>query len=305
MPAKINFRDAMTHFNGPSVYAHPNEDLLAIRNLVVEHLKHKGHANMGGSIASGGEVPFTIMLPHCHKLKLVDHCYGSLQWACVKFLLLREHDGAALHKFFEDATPVGVQRFQAFQLEALKELPETLQNKINGIPKVVPSCEVINWLTMCKYWRDTPVAMLDQARERIDEVEFIHGDIRDLGKDCIDLLYISNAIGHTPHDNNRDALKAGIFDVMTLGGTLISTDRLPEDCQQITSASAGSWHCKLGTKTFSRCRATERFRYIAKQKDLKDIYTMAKTPGYSQPLHYPTQWKLPLVRNNRFQLYGL
>ena len=190
----------------------PNEELSILREFV-------SHANpsRAAAICSGGEVPLTVLLPICQEVVAVDHSKTSLGWACLKALLMEHFDGNAIKKMFlleNQKTLMGC--FKELQPEMPKELVKSGPFKYESIdyyPHLV---------TM---WLNLPTTLIDQARERLDGLTLIHGDIRDLEGEY-DLLYASNATEHQGHDG-RGPTANDFLPVIRKDGHLLHTHEFP------------------------------------------------------------------------------
>lgn len=251
----IKFTDIRPQFTGSEGYVCPNECLLSLRE-VLKSMPWK--PSVGGSIASGGEVPLTVILPHVDSLKIVDHNYISLWWTCFKILMIKHRTNAQIRELF--AGP-------------LKDFSALINDLKAEIPINAPATneEHLRWYwgtgaTLKVYWTDQITdAHLDAARERLDEVEVIHGDLRDLSN--IDLLYISNALEHTPHDSKAD-LRNDLHKVLIPGGMILRSDAL-DQTNKITktfslpkgvSTVGLGWHYGLARTVIHNKVATERLQ---------------------------------------------
>lgn len=261
----IKFTDIRPSFVGSSTYVCPNECLVNLRQVLDKAVPN---INKAGSIASGGEVPLTVVLPHVQDhLTIVDHNYGSLFWTATKILLLKHHTNEELVRLFEDSTG---NNFFAVVKHLSTENPLTK----HYMPAFMPS-----WSDLRLYWqKEMSPTIWDKARERLDNVELIHGDFRDLSPD-IDFLYLSNAMGHSGYKGYQnyaqmaqavgDMLKAG---TIVLATTSHDTDHQIPNCTlvagQAEAHSHGNhWAAYVVRKVMPQPKmVTERFQYMAQDK---------------------------------------
>lgn len=224
----IKYTDVRPSFEGSSMHVCPNECLIMLRSLLndLPPLMAKG-----GSIASGGEVPLTVVLPRVEHLKIIDHNYGSLWWTCNKILMIK-------HRTNE-------------QIKALFEGPPTdfvkLMNDIQGENPLSGRGFNLNYRVADQYWlHEITPRELDIARERLDQIEVIHGDLRDLGTN-LDLLYISNALEHTSFDGksgDRSNLATTVKSVVSYRGHIIGTGPEPAGCHQHQRVTESCAHAR-------------------------------------------------------------
>ena len=209
----IKFTDVRPEYNGSTSHASPNECLVTLRSLLDDLPPLMAQ---GGSIASGGEVPLTVVLPRVEQLKIVDHNYGSLWWTCNKILMIKHLTNEQIVALFKGP--------QADFTKFLNDLKA--DNPLSGKYYTDTSKNVAN-----TYWlREITPRDLDIARERLDQIDVIHGDLRDLGTK-IDLLYVSNALEHCPFDGPAiNGLTQTVKSVVGYRGHIIGTNVKPEGC---------------------------------------------------------------------------
>lgn len=210
---RFTYEDKMPNTNVGEGYNYPNENY-----GVLCELADKAKFKKAASIASGGEVPLFVVLPRANSVMAIDHSYNSSRWVCVKALLLEHNTTQQIRKLLKDIAgnaAVGEKLF----LELGKELPPELHRlatKHNSYssyyyePKPV---EKASWAYVFGYFdfrgwalymNSIPDAMLDAARERLDNLTVIHGDLRKLeeyGK--FDFLYASNAPEHYTYEGGK------------------------------------------------------------------------------------------------------
>lgn len=186
---------------------------------------------LGGGICSGGEVAFMSLMPFCEQTVLVDHGLNACASAYYKATLLSEM-GA---KRFRDM----IVRGNAFELvmKGSKLLARLQKDKsfpkfagIQAFPKGPAdstACLSFNTLTaMQREYFYTPPSVLRQTRAKLDTLTIAHGDLLDLqefGK--FDLMYLSNAFGHTGR-NGQPTLAKSVTPLMADGGIALSTQVL-------------------------------------------------------------------------------
>lgn len=306
----IRFTDVRPTFIGSSAYVCPNECLVSLRESL--HKARKGaYLYLGGSIASGGEVPLTVILPTVDRLKMVDHNYGSLFWACTKILLIKHRTNEQIRQLLApvpnpnttayDAYDRLCEDFAKFMRDVHAENPLKDKHKLTDLdgPSVGKGVGSMyqtlksNWFTLTQYWHHEILdTHLDAARDRLDNIEVIHGDIRDMGEG-LDVLYISNALGHGPHDSRlasthgnyssgSELLRQQIPSLMSVNGlVLVAGSELdPVLPNTVRAASSGMTKCKLAHNSWgylvdrkqptATLQATsDRLKIIDKHSDLK------------------------------------
>lgn len=174
-------------------YVFPNESMLALKQLVAGRKLKKA-----GGICSGGEVPLTVLLPNCTgPVVAVDHSLHSLYAAMTKALMLEKLTTQELHKLLE---PDQYAKLEAawiqFQKDLLAELPEVLRP---AFQEVVTNFISLN--SFQKYWMppNLSVEELNTARERLENLTFVYGDLTALTKfGKFQVVYLSNAMEHIP-----------------------------------------------------------------------------------------------------------
>lgn len=189
---KLNFQSFLPNSRGVA-YVCPNEDLGIWRDLV----KGKRIRRAAG-ICSGGEVGFFALLPTVREeLVLIDHNLGSLYYASVKYLLLREYGYAGLMRLFRNA-----KQLEAAIAEAEKNLPEKLQNIRDDMAseRLVKaagnrdSYTRVQGTKLQEHWERTHAHQRKAVNTKLDKVTFVHGDLDALdNQGKFDLLYMSNA----------------------------------------------------------------------------------------------------------------
>jgi hypothetical protein len=223
----IRFTDLRPTYVGSHYYIVPNESVNGWIHLV-ESLKTRfKHA---GSICSGGEVPLLVLLPFADKVTAIDHSYKSLAIAISKVLLLRNHTADQLIQMNKVTLNGLITEFQ-------KDLPESLRcfNIANDL-----CCESGSYGTVTGKWRKIGLHRIDAIRERLDDIDFIHGDLRDLPR--VDCIYTSNAAGHERHDKApSEAFTKDVCRSLVSGGHLLSSHAV--DNESSIKLVESFWRC--------------------------------------------------------------
>lgn len=207
MSVVLPFEDVNTFDGGYSYYT-PNEDFKIWRSLLRDIPIHRAAA-----ICSAGEVGLFGLLSHVRRdLVLVDHSYGSMGVALLKYAALREYGWektvAAFRKHNSD-------EWKALFDPLIEQLPENIRAKLRAD----------NFRGYGSYiareWDRVPTWVRRKACRKLDRVSFLHGDLSDLiERGPFDILYASNAFGH----NNREGKRPEIEQVKAAlkpGGYLI------------------------------------------------------------------------------------
>ena len=292
----IKFTDIRSYV-GSQAYLCPNECLHSLR-AALDAAPNKEPIT-GGAIASGGEVPLSVVLPRLRGvLQIVDHNYGSLFYTCVKILMLKHKTNAEIDTLTGSETAM-----RAFAESTRGENPLSQFFK-DGLP--VP-CESSPWTRLGAFWRsEIPYDLRDAARTRLHQIELIHGDLRDLNRD-LDILYTSNAFGHTPHDRGRDDFRTGTMALVKMGGVILTTYASPgyglqveEDFTEAANiheqcTHGCSWIAYLYQRKVSRPIVTERFRYVVEDKMSKLKQVIPQGPGWPP---YVTTWRPKFPKKN-------
>lgn len=226
MTSSPKFIDLMPNSpNGPTgwVYECTNEDLPTLRSLTSTAVRggwFLRRVKKVGSIASGGEVPLTVLLPAVKgELIAVDHSLGSLAWAFFKVHLLQRFPTTTeFKKWLKD---VDEAEFTKVFKEVIATLPFSAPNYLVGWGMSSNLEHIRN------QWLSTPAALLSKARERLDLITFIHGDITDIAPyGPFDLLYVSNALAHVTSKTNQEHTGDAIKPLLTARGKVIATHDL-------------------------------------------------------------------------------
>ena len=200
---KPKFRDLRPTFASSSFYAVPNESITTLTEMV-----KKAAPKRSAGICSSGEVPLFVLLPHSETVTAVDHSYDSLRMGITKALLLEHHTTAEIKTLLNEPTTAPTSATSGRQGGKFVDACAAVQAEI---PTAVPPSRQGMWIdygAISRLWKTIPDATFDAARERLENLTFLHGDLRDLGKPRkFDLLYTSNAMEHTGHDGNSPKLK--------------------------------------------------------------------------------------------------
>ncbi len=198
---ELLFED-LHEYDAAQGYSVPNECINTWRDIVKTIPVYKA-----AGICSSGEVGFFSILPSVKSnLTLVDHCYSSLYFALIKYLIIKKKGAEEAYRIFTDGN---LNDFKSVRESIIEFVPE----------KIVKSY----WhhrgqygeesLTYCirdyipRTWKEIPQEIVNRADKKFGRVKFIHGDLTDLGdKRDHDLLYISNAHQSNHIDRNRRRL---------------------------------------------------------------------------------------------------
>lgn len=205
------WKECHTGFSGP-LYKVTNEEPEMLSSLL-----GKRSFKRTAGILSAGEVLLSVLLPRSREVVAIDHSYGSIAVAYLKVILLDTMGAKALKDLlFEATTP-----------EQLKPLLERAMTSIPPeLTKHIHASDVFRYdlPSLRKEWHYMPLATLERARQRLDRVTFIHGDIvEDLAAEGqFSLLYVSNAMEHTGR-THRSPILADFAKLVQPGGYLLST----------------------------------------------------------------------------------
>lgn len=201
---RIKFEE-YREFNAGGGYMFTNESI-----VVAAELAKKAAPKRVGGICSSGDLLFAAFAPVADECVMVDHSLMSLQVAAVKGILIEHLTGTELKKLLQEVgcDAYKTQRESKSRLqdaihEATQELPDPLRHVANyyGDPHVISAS---SWANV---WSPVTAETIDAAREKLDHIKIIHGDLRDL-KEPVDLLYLSNALEHNGFDGVHPDVKA-------------------------------------------------------------------------------------------------
>lgn len=223
---RFKFEERRPDFFANSAYQATNEDTKTIRRLVADI-----RPSRVASIASGGEVPLTVMLPQASDgVWAVDICYGGLAWTALKALLL-EHLGAkGVIDLFKGgakgvAPPARWHHFRDLLVELSAELPDILKGRvvINSRDNSYNPFSAIYQLWDVETGR-VDEKLLDATIERLGTLTLVHGDIRDLAGINADIYYTSNAITYGGAYDGKPISLDDLAPVLKQGGHVLATD---------------------------------------------------------------------------------
>jgi hypothetical protein len=232
-------------------YAATNEEPEAHRKLI-SNKRFKRAA----SIASGGEIPYCVLLSRSDEVVAVDHSYRAIIMCYLKAVLLNTLGPRGMKALFVESSYEDV---KAVLLEAAKLMPQVLQDKVNWADKQpyydyysesanrrysVLSISDIKYLRREAFF--TPLATLEAVVKRLDQVTLVHGDLSDLKLygGNFDILYASNAMGHTNRDKKyptfsqfEELVKPDGYILMTTGYGTKTDPKLPTTLKEIKRIS--------------------------------------------------------------------
>lgn len=237
---KLNYESFLPKSRGVA-YVCPNEDLGIWRELV----KGKRIQRAAG-ICSGGEVGFFALLPTVREeLVLIDHNHGSLYFAVVKYLLLREWGYAGVVRLFKhpDQLRLAIQ-------EVEKDIPEALRNARDDLSyshvreRLVKAAQKSDMYSasrgtlLTEQWERPNRYQRKVASSKLDKVKFVHGDFDALdNQGKFDLLYMSNAHeSGNGNDKRKDLERIG--KCLNPGGFVLSSLTI---CKNENSPTRQEW----------------------------------------------------------------
>lgn len=173
-------------------YVFPNESMAGLKQHIAGMKLKKA-----GGICSGGEVPLTVLLPNCTgPVVAVDHSLHSLYAAMTKALMLEKLTTKELHKLLTSSQHDLETVWRQFHRDLLAELPEDLHPVLLKVTSPHVSQDSFQ-----KYWAPPNLSTeeLDTARERLENLTFVYGDLTSLAKfGKFQVVYLSNAMQHVP-----------------------------------------------------------------------------------------------------------
>lgn len=192
-------------------------------------------------ICSAGEIGFFSMLPSVRKeLVLIDHSYRSLSIAMMKYLLLHNHGWRDVVRLL--STDGAATELKLAIDKLTKDLPKEVKTT-NNLAQFVQAHNNMVGYGLRELWNSIPQYVLKRANEKLNIVNFAHGDLTDLIKmGPFDLLYISNAFGHSGR-SMRAPLEDDLKKVVRPGGYIIEAasagqkDRWPKIAEQRSTIS--------------------------------------------------------------------
>lgn len=207
----IKFIDVHAAFNATG-YDATNEEPELFRRLL------RGvHPKRVLSIASGGEIPLTVLLPRTREeLIAVDHSYKSVAYTAAKALALEKHGVALKDKM---TGPDSATDWWTL-LEKLKpELPEPLGLHLHR----AYSNDVR------REWNMVPRRTLAAAFANLEKLTLLHGDLRDAkDRGPFDLIYLSNAHEHQSRDKKNLPVDSAL-EMLKPGGLILVTSQYGSD----------------------------------------------------------------------------
>jgi hypothetical protein len=168
------------------------------------------------SIASGGEVLLSVVLPRAAEIVAIDHSYKSLAACYTKMLLLQRVQPSVLQLLLRDEKYT---EFKQHLPDLWEQLPETLRQRART------AFEADYELTTLRKEWNTGASKLRKLRPTsVRKVTLMHGDIKDVKEPygTFDLFYASNAIEHTGRNAGRPTYNH-FADLLNPGGLLLVT----------------------------------------------------------------------------------
>jgi len=198
----VVFKDAYKTYDNRNYYYVPNEGVLAWRNLLKRIPIYRAAA-----ICSSGEIGLFSILPLVRReLVLVDHSYGSLKVAMMKYILLEIKGAEETYRLFTRASENEL-------LGEVMKLRHLLPDRVcaSDVSMVSKGAQY----RYKKEWNNIPQKLSKKAVTKLGRVRFVHGDIMDLAEEGkFGLLYISNALEHL--NRHRESLIIRIEQIESL-----------------------------------------------------------------------------------------
>jgi hypothetical protein len=198
MSKGVVFKDANTYkgsSGGP--YVATNECIDTFNSL----LGDRKFDRVAG-ICSGGEVGLFALLPRVKRqLTLIDHNYGSMYFALLKVMLIKEVGGRRAHELLTPSYPTKAADELATLIKDLsKKLPKAIRQYSE--PQEYYNKKFISngkvHYNIVAEWNKRIPEEVEAIENKLDLIEFVHGDLSDLGKrKPFDLLYLSNALEYS------------------------------------------------------------------------------------------------------------
>jgi hypothetical protein len=223
MSKGVVFKDANTYkgsSGGP--YVATNECIDTFNSLLGDR-----QFDRVAGICSGGEVGLFALLPRVKRqLTLIDHNYGSMYFALLKVMLIKEVGGRRTHELL---TPPAYTKAPDELIALIKDLSQKLPKAIRDYPepedyynKKFLSNEKLHVTIRAEWSKRTPEEV-EAIENKLDLIEFVHGDLSDLGtRKPFDLLYLSNALEYNGRTGRLKADKL-IESCVKPGGFVLST----------------------------------------------------------------------------------
>lgn len=199
---RFTYQDLRPEHDTHSFYYVPNESLPTWRSMT-----HLWRPRKVASICSAGEVPLTVLLPITKQaLYAVDHSRACLTLAMSKALMIEKMSTPDILKLVNDR-PAFIRTLE----ELRKELPPEIRNKHDYWDG--KAYRAI-WLQAAK--------QIDAARERLELLHFVHGDVQDLTSfGEFHLVYASNIFTHWSVVKQKKPTTADIRPLLTKRGRLL------------------------------------------------------------------------------------
>lgn len=205
-------------------YTATNESMEAFNKLLGE----QQFGRVAG-ICSGGEIGLFVLLPRTKRqLTLIDHNYNGMAFATMKVLLIAEVGGRRAHELITGATSIAPSDELVKLVDKLtKKLPAVLQKAFGkddyGWPRKFVSSAGVMEGAVQREWRKVKPEEVEAIEDKLDLIEFVHGDLTDLAiRRPFDLLYLSNALEYTGR-KGRIASEKLIPSCVKPGGLVLST----------------------------------------------------------------------------------
>ena len=206
-------------------YVVTNEEPELVREMLS---RLKRTFKLGGGICSGGEMAFLALMPFCDQTVLVDHGYNACASAYYKAALLSQLGAKRFRDLIAEGHEFELVIRGSKILERMKrELPAF---SIRAFPKGMKDTTVcLTFQTldaMRKEWFYTPAPVLRASRAKLHTLTIAHGDLSDLSEfGKFDLLYLSNAFGHSGRNGTPTLVKTA-EPLMAAGGVAVLSQQV-------------------------------------------------------------------------------
>lgn len=226
---RVQFKDARPNYNYQWGYIITNEDPAILRQLMTRSKWRRRNVRRVLGIASAGEIPLQTLIQHADEVVAVDHAPPSLVWALIKSLMIEQLSNHDVRNFFlgplDDVDKRIKELYALLPLSLRTSVPNVYQGVSPFFGGVVIREDYRERLL--SKWRWVSDNILDRAREKLDNITFIKGDIRDFPDAAFDLVYASNCMAHTDtaHDRKGPLINEILQAIKSKGGLIYTVSR--------------------------------------------------------------------------------
>ena len=205
-------------FSSTNGYTATNEDIQLHQALL-----RGRNFKRAASIASGGEVPFLVLLPRCREVVAADHSYTALAACMLKAIILERVGPRELLSMLWSNREV---EFNTILDAAKMELPEVLKPISMGGRSFLYTNLSLIFRQMRLTWFHITPAVLEKTMARMDSLTLIHGDITDLvSRGQFNVLYASNVHEHSNRNKKMPSIDS-FAPLVKVDGLLLATGNL-------------------------------------------------------------------------------